>query len=283
MGTQTPQASGLFGRELLLRIASALVMGVVALGFLWWGGIAFAVLAAAMSVLILHEWVGITGPFRLRLAVRVAYAFVAFSVIIATDQPVQATLFTWVVAGGILLAASADRHLVWLAGGLLYATLPGIACVMLRDSSAAGSLDSIAVIFVFLVVWATDTAAYFSGRLIGGPKLAPRFSPKKTWSGAIGGASAAVVVGLVVALVAGIEGKLWAAAIAFALSVVSQFGDLGESALKRRFDVKDSGALIPGHGGIMDRVDGLVASMVVAVIIGLLRGGDDIAAGLLVW
>ena len=153
----------------------------------------------------------------------------------------------------------------------------------IADSSAAGSLDSIAVIFVFLVVWATDTAAYFSGRLIGGPKLAPRFSPKKTWSGAIGGASAAVVVGLMVALVAGIEGKLWAAAIAFALSVVSQFGDLGESALKRRFDVKDSGALIPGHGGIMDRVDGLVAAMVVAVIIGLLRGGDDIAAGLLVW
>ena len=123
-------------------------------------------------------------------------------------------------------------------------------------------------------MWATDIAAYFAGRAIGGPKLMPRVSPNKTWSGAIGGTAGGVVGGVVVAAhvrrrAASPRSRAWR----FVLSVVSQAGDLLESAVKRRFDAKDASQLIPGHGGLMDRLDGFVAAAVAAALIGLLRGG----------
>jgi phosphatidate cytidylyltransferase len=137
---------------------------------------------------------------------------------------------------------------------------------------------------LFAVVWATDIFAYFIGRAVGGPKLAPRFSPKKTWSGAAGGAFAAVVVTIVIARAVGLNGMLALAIIAALLSTASQAGDLFESMLKRRFGAKDSGHLIPGHGGLMDRLDGFVAAAVLAALIGLIRGGIEAPArGLLMW
>ena len=232
-------------------------------------------------VLVLHEWETMTGPYGLRAAPVAALAFVGLSVLLAHNDPERALIAALVVAAGLLLARAAEPRLSWLAPGVVYAGLPGIAAVILRDS---GALGLVALVFVFAVVVATDSAAYFSGRLIGGPKLWPRLSPKKTWSGSVGGALAAMVAGLGVAVAAGLDGKAELAVVALALSVVSQAGDLGESAMKRHFGVKDSGTLIPGHGGIMDRIDGLVVAMVVAVAIGALNAHPgDVAAGLLIW
>jgi phosphatidate cytidylyltransferase len=166
-----------------------------------------------------------------------------------------------------------------LAAGVGYAAIPALALAFLRSSDMAGLW---AILFLFACVWATDIAAYFAGRAIGGPKLAPSISPSKTWSGAIGGALAGAVAGVIVAL-AGPSSLSIAIAtlIAVAVSVVSQFGDLFESAYKRHHGAKDSGRIIPGHGGVMDRVDGLVAAAVVLYLAGAaLSGPDNPAAGL---
>ena len=137
---------------------------------------------------------------------------------------------------------------------------------MLRSDGEDGFL---AVIFLFVVVWTTDIAAYFIGRAAGGPKLLPQVSPNKTWSGAIGGTLAAVVVALALAKTAAFAGLFAIAMLAIVLSVSAQAGDMFESFLKRRFGAKDSGHLIPGHGGLMDRLDGFVTASVVAALIGL--------------
>jgi phosphatidate cytidylyltransferase len=140
------------------------------------------------------------------------------------------------------------------------------------------------MIFLFAVVWATDIAAYFVGRAVGGPKLAPQLSPNKTWSGSIGGLAGAVLAAVAVVKVSGVGSIVAATVIAIALSIAAQIGDLAESALKRRFGVKDAGTLIPGHGGLMDRLDGFVAAAVLACLIGLAHGGTHAPArGFLIW
>jgi phosphatidate cytidylyltransferase len=143
----------------------------------------------------------------------------------------------------------------WLPGGIVYAGLSGISLAAIRGDNQAGF---VATLFIFAVVWGTDILAYFVGRAIGGPKLAPRISPGKTWSGAIGGTVAGVAASGLLTLGVFSRLSLWTMALAFLLSVASQIGDLFESFIKRRFGVKDSSHLIPGHGGVMDRVDGLV-------------------------
>ena len=140
-----------------------------------------------------------------------------------------------------------------------------------------------ALMLVLLVVWATDIGGYFAGRLIGGPKLWPQVSPKKTWAGAIGGfaASLAVAAGFAAFNFGKIIPLLLLSGV---LSIASQLGDLFESAVKRRFGVKDSSHIIPGHGGLLDRLDGFVAAIVLAAIFGFLRGGaDGVGRGLMVW
>ncbi len=141
-----------------------------------------------------------------------------------------------------------------------------------------------AVLFLFAVVWSTDILGYFVGRTIGGPRLAPHISPKKTWSGACGGALGALAAGIAVVYIAGGTALLPVACVAFVLSIASQAGDLFESAVKRRFGVKDASHVIPGHGGLMDRLDGFIAASGVAALVGIMRGGLDASArGLLLW
>ncbi len=282
------QAPARLGSDLCLRLASAVVLVAVAVGALWAGGWVFAAFAAVAAVLILREWMAMSGPFSLRAAPWALMAFVAVTVVMARTEPLQSLGFAALIAVALLMASVTEPRIGWLSAGMLYAVVPGIAAVALRgdDAMSFDSLGAVAVIFVFAVVWLTDTAAYFSGRLIGGPKLAPRFSPKKTWSGAIGGTVAGVAAGLVVLLCFGLSVGPVIALIALALSVLGQIGDLAESAMKRHFGVKDSGVLIPGHGGIMDRLDGLVVALALAATIGLVRDwfeGGGIAAGLLVW
>jgi phosphatidate cytidylyltransferase len=153
--------------------------------------------------------------------------------------------------------------------------------VVLRSDAALGFA---AILFVFAVVWLSDIAAYFTGRALGGPKLMPRVSPNKTWSGAIGGTLAGMLGGVLVARYFGLANLTGTAVVAVVLSVVSQAGDLFESAVKRRFDTKDASQLIPGHGGLMDRLDGFVTAALAAVLIGIAHGGMPAPArGLMVW
>lgn len=169
----------------------------------------------------------------------------------------------------------------WMTAGLVYAGLLVLAPVILRRDPELGL---VAILFLFAVVWVTDIAAYFAGRAIGGAKLWPAVSPNKTWSGAVGGAAGGVAAGLIVAKLAGLGLAPLLVLLALGLSVASQGGDLLESALKRRFGAKDAGHIIPGHGGLMDRLDGFLTAAALAVMVGLARGGFDGAArGLLVW
>ena len=179
------------------------------------------------------------------------------------------------------LVKGADSGLVWLVSGILYAGSLFAAPVILRSDPAFGLL---AIVLLFAIVWSTDIFGYFAGRAIGGPKLMPAVSPKKTWSGAIAGTLGAMIVAVRVAKLFGSFSTTAIAGVALLLSVCGQAGDLFESWVKRKFGVKDSSQLIPGHGGVMDRLDGFWAAAVVGCIIGLARGGFEAPArGLLVW
>ncbi|MBL6432046.1 MAG: phosphatidate cytidylyltransferase [Alphaproteobacteria bacterium] len=153
---------------------------------------------------------------------------------------------------------------------MVYAGSSGAVLIALRDGTAGLAV----IVFLFGVVWATDIVAYFVGRRVGGPKLWVRVSPKKTWSGAIGGFVAAVAVGWLGFLLTGRASPGVWLAFAAVLSVFSQVGDLLESALKRHFGVKDSGHIIPGHGGVMDRLDGLVGAAVLGYAVAVLLTGS---------
>lgn len=244
-------------RELQLRIVSAIVMIVVVLAATWSGGLAFKFVAAAIGLLVYYEWSTIT---RLSETSIRANAFGWFSVVVICLNMLfgRAELTVPLFAGLVITAAIpalVRRVTWWQPGGLFYAGLSAISLSAIRGED---SLGFIAMLFVFVVVWATDILAYFVGRAIGGPKLAPRISPGKTWSGAVGGTVAGVAGGLLVAMAHFQDIGIWVGVVALTLSISSQIGDLFESFIKRRFGVKDSSKLIPGHGGVMDRVDGLV-------------------------
>lgn len=246
--------------NLQLRIMSALVLGVAVLGLAWLGGPAFRILAVLIGALMLHEW---TTMSRARAQpVHFAVLWAGYGVVAAL---MLAGYGPAILIGATVIAALAAFVSGRVTGadgsgalGLVYAALSAVALAGVRGDNVSGLA---AILFLFAIVWATDIAAYFVGRAIGGPKLAPAISPGKTWSGAVGGASGGVLAGLAVASVAGFAG-IATLLLALVLSAVSQVGDLFESAVKRRFGAKDSGAIIPGHGGVMDRVDGLVAAAI---------------------
>jgi phosphatidate cytidylyltransferase len=255
--------------ELGLRVASALVMAAVALAATWAGGLWFRALWVLAGIAIAAEWMAMTRVEPRQLVTGLAAAGIVGLAWAAAAESGLALLAA--VAGGVVAAIAAAaagmRDRVWGVAGFGYAAVVALVPPALRDRPGLGA---VAVLWMFAVVWTTDVAAYFAGRRFGGPKLWPSVSPKKTWSGfaagLIGGAAAAT---LLVALAApgAIPGGLVAVALASAAaSVASQLGDLGESAMKRRFSVKDSGRLIPGHGGVMDRLDGFAA---VALLCGL--------------
>ena len=171
--------------------------------------------------------------------------------------------------------------LIWTIAGIGYAGIMLLAPLLLRADNTYGFL---ALVLLFAIVWTTDILGYFAGRAIGGPKLLPAISPKKTWSGAIAGTLGAMIVAVLVANYFGTFNTTAIAIIALLLSIMAQLGDLLESWVKRQFGAKDASHLIPGHGGVMDRLDGFWAAALVGCVIGLLHGGFDGATrGLLVW
>lgn len=261
--------------ELRLRIISGIVLAIAVLAATWFGGLAFRALAAGIALLVYYEWSTITriaeSDFRGNAFGWLSVAGISALVLFGSDDLALPTLLAAVVIGILFVFAAKSSR--WLPGGILYAGLTAISLAAIRGESAHGFA---AMLFIFAVVWATDILAYFIGRAIGGPKLAPSISPGKTWSGAIGGAVSAVVAGTLVHMAFFSLNGLWVPAIALVLSVFSQIGDLFESFIKRRFGVKDSSRLIPGHGGVMDRVDGLVFACFAAFLIAL---GDAIMKG----
>jgi phosphatidate cytidylyltransferase len=261
--------------ELKLRVTSALVMGVVALFALWMGGGAFALLAAAVAVLVHHEWATMTAlRSRAPLALGASWAAVALVAVLTVlglgALGVVVIAVGAVATGALALPAGSRRIAGWAALGVVYAGFAGLAAAEIRANTTIGL---IAMAYLLAIVWATDIFAYFCGRAIGGPKLAPKISPGKTWSGAIFGMFAGTAAGTAIALLTVERGGLSVPLIAAILSVTSQLGDLFESWMKRKFAVKDSGRLIPGHGGVMDRVDGLVFAAFTAFLIAVLALG----------
>jgi phosphatidate cytidylyltransferase len=282
-GTEHPSPTvGPRSNELALRICSALVLIPLAIGTSYLGGWTFALFWGVAALGVLWEWISlVAGSDRRSALMTGAAALVLAFALAASGRHLLAAVI--VLAMGVLATAALARaeRRIWVAGAIPYAGALGVAPIVLRSDSSDGFL---AMMFLFAIVWSTDIVAYFVGRAVGGPKLMPRVSPKKTWSGALGGTVAAIMVALAVAKAAALTGWLAIAMLAVVLSVFAQGGDLFESFLKRRFDAKDSSHLIPGHGGLMDRLDGFVTASVVAVLIGLARGGFEAPGrGLLVW
>jgi phosphatidate cytidylyltransferase len=267
--------------ELVARILSSIVLAPLAIATGYVGGWPFGAVWLIAAVAVWWEWTAlVSGRGNRLLFVLGATALVLAMVIAELGMTRAPTMIIVLGALGVGVFARADRR-AWAVGGVLYAGAVLAAPIAMRRDPQFGF---IAILFLFAVVWATDILGYFIGRTLGGPKLAPQISPKKTWSGAVGGAAGAIVAGVAVAKYAGLDNMLAIAFLCLLLSIVAQAGDLFESAVKRRFDTKDASHLIPGHGGFMDRVDGFVAAAVVAALIGIGRGGLDAAAqGLLVW
>lgn len=259
-------ATSRLGGGLTARVVVGAALIVVACGAVYAGGLAFTALVAAAVLLMFAEWSVMHGVARgFRLAGLVVLAGVVG--LAANGPATQAVVVLAAAAGALgLFARSYDRQRAfWLAAGLLYCGLPGIALLWLRGQPDGVGLTA----WVLVVVWATDIAAFFAGRTIGGPKLAPEISPNKTVAGLVGGVVAAALVGWVAAalLPSRLEPLALAMAVAAtALAIIAQGGDLFESWLKRRAGVKDSGTLLPGHGGVLDRLDGLVPVAIVAAL-----------------
>ncbi|ASY68674.1 phosphatidate cytidylyltransferase [Sinorhizobium fredii] len=263
-------------RELKLRIASGLVLAAITLGATWAGGFAFQLLSVAIGLLVYYEWSTITKlaeeDFQGNAVGWLSQVVIA-ALVLMDYMPYSLP----VLAGSVVLSALwalIKKTSWWLPAGVAYAGLTGISLAAIRG---ADYLGLIAMLFVFAVVWGTDIFAYFVGRAVGGPKLAPAISPGKTWSGAIGGAVCGVLAGVAVFMAHFSLDDVRIPTVALLLSVASQIGDLFESFVKRRFGVKDSSRLIPGHGGVMDRVDGLIFASVAAlllVLVQLLVGGQ---------
>lgn len=261
--------------NLATRALVGVVLVAVALGAVYAGGFGFGVLVAFGCLMMFTEWAQM---FRIPRGWRLAgMTVLAISLAMAQIEQSLIGIAALATGAGVLMLGARPylgSRATWIAGGVLYAGLPGIALIWMRGGGHGLALT----LFTLLVVWATDICAYFAGRAIGGPKLAPAISPNKTWAGLFGGMAGAGATGFIAADLLGLP--VWLAAAAVALAAVAQGGDLFESWLKRRVGVKDSGTLLPGHGGVLDRLDGLVpVALVVALGAALLRLGAMGTAG----
>jgi phosphatidate cytidylyltransferase len=265
--------------NLLARVLAALVLVPVAVGVAYAGGWFWLGLVVAAAVGLDVEWLMVVGAAReTRVAAIGAVALLAAGAASGFGR-IEVSLVA-VALGMVIVAWVSPGRRGWMVLGLGYAAAACLASVLVRLDPVWGFA---ALMLVLLIVWATDIGGFIAGRALGGPKLWPRVSPKKTWAGAIGGfvASLCVAVGFAALDLGHLKPLLLLSAM---LSAVSQLGDLFESAVKRRFGVKDSSHIIPGHGGLLDRLDGFVFAVAVAALIGLIRNGpDSVGRGLMVW
>jgi len=267
--------------NLALRIVSAIVLAPLALLTAYLGDWPFALFWGLAAVAVLWEWTTLVAGPGHRLMLSACGSAIAVAALLAWHgRPITAILLVGLGALAALIFAPRERRL-WITTGIGYAGAMVLAPMLLRADDIDGFL---AMVLLFAIVWTTDVLGYFAGRAFGGPKLLPAVSPKKTWSGAIAGTLGAMLVAVLVASLFGTFNRTAIAIVAILLSVVAQLGDLLESWVKRQFGAKDASHLIPGHGGVMDRLDGFWAAALLGCVIGLARGGFDAPArGLLVW
>jgi len=266
--------------ELTLRVASAALLVPLAIGVAYWGGWVFAIFWTAAALVTLSEWTSLIAEQNRKVLIAGAVLLLVGLCLLESGYP-AAGLIALVTGVFVVPLFERSENRLWMACGVFYSAAIAAPAILLRSDERAGF---VAIMFLFAIVWATDIAAYFIGRTVGGPKLMPRVSPKKTWAGAVAGLLAAMLAAALVAKAAMLSATCVLIAIALVLSVCAQGGDLFESWVKRRFGAKDSGRLIPGHGGLMDRLDGFVAAALVAAFIGVLRGGIEAPGqGLLLW
>jgi phosphatidate cytidylyltransferase len=277
-----PELARAEASRLRLRVVSALVLAPFPLAAIWFGGGWLALLTAVAAGVMAWEWGRLCrGGMARRFtpgAVEIALVLIAVAAVAisATGAILAAIGIAVVGAGSVFLNAQWRRggEPGWTAFGLLWIALPCISLMWLANENIGGRAI---LLWLLLVVWATDIGAYAVGRSVGGPRLAPRWSPRKTWAGLVGGVLSAALAGGVTALAVEQSPAQLLILVSAGLAVVAQFGDLAESLAKRRFGVKDSSALIPGHGGLLDRLDGLLAVLPVVALMTLIGGRSVLA------
>lgn len=271
MAASEPLRSPAVRSALGSRVAVGLFLAVVAIADIWAGGPAFATMVALGVMLVFREWAVMhrSSPWLMAAGLIV---LLLVSALAHVGRPLDALMLLIVAAVGLsLLAFALGRPgKRWLSTGLLYAGLPAVALIWLRQQPDGFAL----VMWTMGLVWATDIFAYVAGRAIGGARIWPAISPNKTWAGLAGGMAAASLFSALFGLAAGWPlAPLFAALLGAGLAILAQAGDFFESWLKRRAGVKDSGRLLGAHGGVMDRVDGLVpVACAVALWVGLSPG-----------
>jgi len=272
--------------ELLARVISGVIMIVAALTALWIGGITFVLFWTVCAMAVVFEWQTLIDAPQRWARIAVGALGIAASVVGLLAGYAEVALGSVAIGAMAAAALAGPGKRVWAAGGVVYGGALALSVVLLRVVSALDGVE--AILWLFALVWGTDIMAYFGGRSIGGPKLWPRVSPSKTWSGFIVGVTCGAALGVgAVALTLG--GPNVSLGMIFLLGLVggavAQGGDLMESSVKRHFGVKDSSQLIPGHGGFMDRLDGFIATATFAALVGLAKaaGPGFVATGLLRW
>jgi phosphatidate cytidylyltransferase len=249
------------GPDMGLRFVSGLVLAVAVAICIYAGMMPFAVLVVLVAMLLGWEWGRLVHGRDAEVVRAVTIVTAGGAGVLAALGYVGLGLLALAIGAILAIVLSLGNNGVYSGVGVLYAGLPAIAMIWLRSDHSRGLM---AVVFLIVVIVISDTAAFVCGRLLGGPRLWPRVSPNKTWAGLIGALVASSLMGALFWFLVRDAAPLRLAAVAGGLALVAQAGDLAESALKRRFGAKDSSALIPGHGGVMDRVDGLVAAASVA-------------------
>ncbi len=253
-------------QELRLRWISALVLAPLALWVAWLGGWLFASFVALAASLMAFEWTRLFDR-RVSLTILAPMVLGLWATIFIAQAGYWASAFQLALVGAVLLLVVGivtQRRAVWLAIGMAYISVPAIATIWLRNGPEDGQTYFIALL---LLVWATDTGAYLMGTAFGGRKLIPSLSPSKTWAGLAGGCAIAGVIGMFIAMMTEIAPIVHLTVLGLVGGLTTQMGDIMESGLKRMVNRKDTSGLIPGHGGVMDRLDGFVFTVVVAAVI----------------